>query len=308
MKEKGNLLFSQKKYTEAIESYSAAIELQPRNAVFLSNRAICYLKLERFDDAEIDCTRALSADPRNTKAYFRRGTARVGLGKLEEAKFDFESVLDLEPNNGMAKQELERISETCRISKTVEKICEQNAIGQIPEWFPMPKDRALDFGVISVKKWEGGEDEKMKTVPLRETANLHHVIGSRVPSPPKVKQEHKEAPLFVYAPPPESWFSLPDPPTTAYQFQNDIRTLRKDKENLCKYLKGVDSSKLPQFFGLNLESSILQDIIDCFPEGDVDDANARQFFTNLKRVDRYLTVALFLDQQYKLKLSKFTEE
>jgi tetratricopeptide (TPR) repeat protein len=48
LKEEGNLLFVAKKYAEAAEKYSAAIEQDPLSAVFYANRAACYLNLKKY--------------------------------------------------------------------------------------------------------------------------------------------------------------------------------------------------------------------------------------------------------------------
>jgi len=54
LKDQGNVLFKQQKFQEAVEKYSEAAELDPTNAIYLSNRAMAYSKLERWEDAEND--------------------------------------------------------------------------------------------------------------------------------------------------------------------------------------------------------------------------------------------------------------
>ncbi|CAI0446596.1 unnamed protein product [Linum tenue] len=97
-KELGNEYFKQKKFAEAIECYSRSIALSP-TAVAYANRAMGYIKLKRFQEAEDDCTEALNLDDRYIKAYSRRATARKELGKLKESMEDSEFALRLEPNN-----------------------------------------------------------------------------------------------------------------------------------------------------------------------------------------------------------------
>lgn len=56
-KEKGNLAFNQGNYREALQYYTIAIEKDPSNVVFYSNRSAAYLMLQNFqaalDDANI---------------------------------------------------------------------------------------------------------------------------------------------------------------------------------------------------------------------------------------------------------------
>ncbi|XP_073113743.1 uncharacterized protein [Elaeis guineensis] len=97
-KELGNEYFKQKKFPEAIECYSRSIALSPTSVAF-ANRAMAYLKLKRFEEAENDCTEALNLDDRYVKAYSRRATARKELGKLKASMEDSEFATRLEPNN-----------------------------------------------------------------------------------------------------------------------------------------------------------------------------------------------------------------
>lgn len=42
-------------------------------------RALCYLKLECFEEAKQDCDSALQMEPNNKKAFYRRALAHKGL-------------------------------------------------------------------------------------------------------------------------------------------------------------------------------------------------------------------------------------
>ena len=98
-KEKGNEFFKTKEYPNAVRCYNLAVALEPNNAVHYANRATCFIRLKRFDDAETDCDASLKCDPGYMKAYVRRGVARKEQGKLEASVADFEAALKLEPEN-----------------------------------------------------------------------------------------------------------------------------------------------------------------------------------------------------------------
>ena len=56
LKQAGNQLLGQKKYTEAIEKYTAAIEYNDQNAVYFSNRAAAYTYLRQYAEAISDAS------------------------------------------------------------------------------------------------------------------------------------------------------------------------------------------------------------------------------------------------------------
>ncbi|KAL6611515.1 hypothetical protein U3516DRAFT_551332 [Neocallimastix sp. 'constans'] len=108
-KEKGNVMFKKGNYKRAIQYYTRSKELDPTNPVFPLNRAMAYLKLKKYSEAENDCTDCLALSPKNVKALYRRGLAKVGLKKYLDAKTDFEAAIVLEPSNKQAKDELNKV-------------------------------------------------------------------------------------------------------------------------------------------------------------------------------------------------------
>ncbi|KAF6072029.1 Calcineurin-like phosphoesterase family protein [Candida albicans] len=70
-KDKGNNLLKQHKYDEAIEAYTKAIEIDPNNAIFYSNRAQVQIKLENYGLAIQDCDLAIKLDINFLKAYYQ---------------------------------------------------------------------------------------------------------------------------------------------------------------------------------------------------------------------------------------------
>eukprot|EP00889_Picochlorum_renovo_P004751 jgi/Picre1/31781/NNA_007131.t1 len=80
----GNACFKMQKFEQAIQHYSRAVQLDAKNPVFLSNRAMAYLKLGAYVEAEEDCTKALEMDPCLVKVFLRRvlrGLQQPGLQK-----------------------------------------------------------------------------------------------------------------------------------------------------------------------------------------------------------------------------------
>ncbi|XP_037887534.1 RNA polymerase II-associated protein 3 [Glossina fuscipes] len=117
IKDKGNKHVKLGEYQLAIEAYTKAINLYPMDAIFFTNRALCYLKLERYDECIEDCDHAIGLDNLAVKAYYRRMSAHESLGNNMDALKDCTSLLTIDPKNGEAKRSLERINE--RLRKTV---------------------------------------------------------------------------------------------------------------------------------------------------------------------------------------------
>ena len=59
--------FAANKFSQAIELYSQAIELNGLNAVYWANRAFAHTKLEEYGSAVQDATKAIEIDPKYSK-------------------------------------------------------------------------------------------------------------------------------------------------------------------------------------------------------------------------------------------------
>ena len=84
-KDKGNALVKEKKYKEALNCYSKAIEKDPNDPIFYSNRSAMHLNLKEFVESLADAEKAISLKLDYAKAYFRKGQALEGLNRIEEA-------------------------------------------------------------------------------------------------------------------------------------------------------------------------------------------------------------------------------
>lgn len=95
LKDQGNRLYNLRKYEDAINCYSKAIIKNPDIAHYFTNRALCYLKLLKWDNATTDCRRALDMDPNLVKGHFFLGQALKEIGNLDEAIKHLQRALDL---------------------------------------------------------------------------------------------------------------------------------------------------------------------------------------------------------------------
>ncbi|CAO2653253.1 Nn.00g026640.m01.CDS01 [Neocucurbitaria sp. VM-36] len=88
----GNKFFKIKDYPAAIKEYSKAIEADPKNATYYSNRAAAYISANRFVEAMEDCKMADELDPENMKILLRLGRVYTSLGRPDEAVQVYNSI------------------------------------------------------------------------------------------------------------------------------------------------------------------------------------------------------------------------
>ncbi|XP_056331799.1 sperm-associated antigen 1 [Danio aesculapii] len=92
----GKVLFCSGSYEEAVEKYTQSLQLNTHTCTAYTNRALCYIKLQRFTEARQDCDSALHIEPTNKKAFYRRALANKGLKDYLSCRSDLQQVLRLD--------------------------------------------------------------------------------------------------------------------------------------------------------------------------------------------------------------------
>lgn len=95
LKEEGNRLFNLHKYEDAAHCYTKAIIKNPTQALYFTNRALCTLKLKRWESSCLDCRRALDIDPCLVKGHFFLGLALLQMELFDEAVKHLQRAVDL---------------------------------------------------------------------------------------------------------------------------------------------------------------------------------------------------------------------
>ncbi|CAM6092853.1 unnamed protein product [Calypogeia fissa] len=122
LKASANAAFQAHRYSRAVELYTQAIELNPENAVFYSNRAFAHTKLEEYGSAILDATHSIELNAKYIKGYYRRGAAYLAMGKLKEALRDFRQVAKIVPKDPDATKKLRECEKAVAKSKFEEAI------------------------------------------------------------------------------------------------------------------------------------------------------------------------------------------
>lgn len=237
-KERGNQFFKDNLLNEAINCYTSAIQLDPTNAVYPANRAMCLIKQEKYAAAEIDCSTSIELDSKYTKAYHRRATARFKLGKFEEAKQDFEMVLKFEPNSILAQTELNKLEQLVesrnlvfpvykrdedKSKKPLRRILIEEINDESSEKEEVRKNlEQINKKIVLTPKDECLFDTKTQKVDKDKQDIVEKIEKIEIEEKAQIKIEAK---------------TIPDAPSNGYQFKKDWQLLNNNSESLAKYFK-----------------------------------------------------------------------
>jgi DnaJ homolog subfamily C member 7 len=132
-----------------ILQFRTAIEFDPKNATYYSNRAAALMSANRFIEALEDCKEADELDPNNMKILLRLGRLYTNLGRPDEALTVFSqinppaSVKDKQPAISM-QQHLRQAEEQLRSGTSGSMVV--HALDQA--------ERGLGAGVDRPRKWK----------------------------------------------------------------------------------------------------------------------------------------------------------
>ncbi|KAF8094723.1 hypothetical protein N665_0354s0012 [Sinapis alba] len=149
MKNQANEAFKGHKFSNAIDLYTKAIELNGNNAVYWANRAFAHTKLEEYGSAIQDASKAIEVDPKYSKGYYRRGAAYLAMGKFKDALKDFQQVKRICPNDPDAARKLRECE------KAVMKMKFEEAIS-VPVSERRSVAESVDFHTIEVEPQYSG--------------------------------------------------------------------------------------------------------------------------------------------------------
>ncbi|XP_078159277.1 tetratricopeptide repeat (TPR)-like superfamily protein isoform X4 [Carex rostrata] len=274
-KELGNEYFKQKKFKEAIGCYSRSIALTP-TAVAFANRAMAYLKIRRFEEAETDCTEALNLDDRYVKAYSRRATARKELGKLKEAMEDAEFAVSIEPNTQELRKQYDDIK--ALYMKGTDAKARESPLISIQE-----SKVAKEASKESVQAVMNRRNEAKESVEDLASRAVSHFSSKHTKN------------IVV--------------PKSAYEFEVSWKALSDDCHMQAHLLKMISPTSLPQIFKNSLSASILVDIVKCTSTFFREETElAIAILDNLTKVLRFDMISMCLSQFDRTEMRRIWNE
>ncbi|MCY3664045.1 MAG: tetratricopeptide repeat protein [Gemmatimonadetes bacterium] len=92
---------SEKRYRQAIEHYTKAIELNPQMARAYYNRGNANSDLKDYEEALKDYSKAIQLDPEYSDSFFNRANANADLCRFQEAVADYDEAIRLGSENAL---------------------------------------------------------------------------------------------------------------------------------------------------------------------------------------------------------------
>lgn len=104
-KDQGNTALKNKDFNLALEFYTKAVEAEPNNHIHYSNRSLCYVKLNKFEEALKDAETCIKINDSWAKGYQRKGAAEAKLNKYWDSFVSYSYGNLHDPANENIKEE-----------------------------------------------------------------------------------------------------------------------------------------------------------------------------------------------------------
>jgi len=94
-KEEGNGYYKKKQFDKALETYDEAIQLDPKNMTFLSNKAAVYLTMKKYDECIDQCLQAVQIGKDNMAPYEDRAKCYVRAAKAYQKVKNLDKAIEM---------------------------------------------------------------------------------------------------------------------------------------------------------------------------------------------------------------------
>lgn len=112
----GRALWQLRRYEEAIQHFTQAIQMEPTNPNALLNAGDALYQLGAYAEASDAYSVALELDPYNPQAWFTLGNCYARMGVYDAAKIAYQQTLQLDPKHAQAQYNLQVVQEKIHLS------------------------------------------------------------------------------------------------------------------------------------------------------------------------------------------------
>lgn len=268
LKEEGNQYVKDRNYEDALSKYSECLQINNKECAIYTNRALCYLKLCRFEEAKWDCDQALRIDAGNVKACYRRALAHKGLRDYQSSLNDLNKVLRLDSSIAEAQMELEEVTRFLNVKDQAASLNKE-------------KERRK----IEIQEVNEGHEELGRT-PEKDRTGCPASEGDTSPGPPEC---HEKLPISK--------------PNNAYEFGQLMNAVsaRKDTEACARLLAITEPEDLPALLSNKLEGDLFLLLIQSLKNElvDKDPSLVYQHLFYLSKAERFKMMLALISQGQK---------
>ena len=100
-RDRGNTYFQLKDYKQAINDYTQAIKIDDKNAIYYVGRGLAYFQLKDYKQAINDYSQAIKIDDKNAIYYNARGLTYLELKDYKQAINDYTQSIQLDPKDAI---------------------------------------------------------------------------------------------------------------------------------------------------------------------------------------------------------------
>jgi len=86
-----------KKYTEALECFNKAIDVDPENEAAICRKSLALIRMKDYEGALLSAKKAIKISPESVYAWHAKGKALLGLKKYKEGLKCFRKIIKIDP-------------------------------------------------------------------------------------------------------------------------------------------------------------------------------------------------------------------
>jgi formylglycine-generating enzyme required for sulfatase activity len=167
LNEEGYTLYEKGEYTEALNSFDKAIEIDSSYSSAWTNRGLTLTKLGRYLEAIDSLDEAIEINPFNPVPWNHRGCALYEFGLYEEALYSFDKAIEIDPTYESAQYNRKEVIEAMENTANLDdKRTTFTSIEDIPKVYM--NSIGMEFVLIPAGDFEMGSIEMSSTKPIHK--------------------------------------------------------------------------------------------------------------------------------------------